>query len=809
MKRLLFGMILLLGSICSLHARETILLDAGWQFTLGDDPRYAAPAFDAHLWRTLDLPHDWSVEGGYDKKNPSGPQGGFMPCGIGWYRRTFSAPQDAQGARTFVRFDGVYMKSQVWINGRMVGEYPNGYNSFQYDITPFMRYDTTNVLAVRVDNSLQPGSRWYSGSGIYRSVHLLVTAQMHFSDGGVFITTPTVSAERAVIDMRYHIINHNYPETRFSWTDNKSLFVWLRDSNDSNAPQSETNNRVQKSCTLTSTLYDMEGHEIQRSVSEHQIGDYSEVDLSQQMTLNSPKRWSDKTPYLYKMVTTIGYDGREIDRIVTPVGVREVKFSADRGMEVNGEPVKLQGVCLHQNAGCFGTAVPLGVWRERLETLKAMGCNAIRPSHYPFMPEFYALCDSLGFYMSNEIFDEWDRGQEWGYSESTYGKMPYTYHLYFRQWAETDLRRMIRRDRNHPCVVLYMLGNEIPNQRIKGIEIAQKLKAIAHEEDPTRPVTAACDFFVGANIYGFMDVMDIAGYNYIDRIHPDSLYAAEHARYPNRILLGTETYHKTRNHCSVRDTKSCIGEFVWVGYDYLGEIVWPDYRGWAEGILDIAGFPKCEYYLRQSYWTEAPVVHIGVEQSAGRDFDWSPRDVTDHWNWASRGHDTLSVYVYSNCDEVELRLGNRSLGRQAVGHNDYYARWRTPFKAGRLTAIGYRSGKAVTRHQLQTTSEATQLHVSRIFRGEGVVRVELQAIDKAGLRVPDFNATVHVTGSAASRVMGLENGNQHDPQGTKYTSRSELPLYEGRMVVYLKPTSSAESTLTFSAEGIASTTLTL
>lgn len=783
-----------------LEAREVINLNQGWRFILGDGA-YGVPDVDDSDWRVLDVPHDWSIEGKYDKRNPSGPQGGFMPCGTGWYRLRFEAPASAKGNRVFVRFDGVYMKSQVWINGRMVGEYPNGYNSFEYDITPFVRQDTVNVLAVRVDNSLQPGSRWYTGSGIYRDVNLIVTSQMHFTDGSTFITTPEVSTERAKIAMRYEVINHNYPETRFSWTDNKSLFVWLRDQEDQDAPTSEGNHRVQKECTLTSILYDMEGNEVTRTESRQLIGDYTRTEMEQEMEVSEPRLWSDKTPYLYKLVTTISYDGKEADRIETPVGIRDIRFSAERGMEVNGKQVKIQGVCLHQNVGCFGSAVPLGVWRERLETLKAMGCNAVRVSHYPFMPRFYDLCDSLGLYVSNEIFDEWNRGQEWGYSESTYGKMPYTYHLYFNQWGETDLRRMIRRDRNHPSVILYMLGNEIPNQRIEGIEIARKLKAIAREEDPTRPVTAACDFFVGANVYGFMDEFDIAGYNYIDRIHTDSLYAAEHARYPHRMLLGTETYHKTRNHVSVRDHDYVLGEFVWVGYDYLGEIVWPDYRGWNEGILDIAGFPKMEYWLRKSYWMEDPVVHVGVQRSEGRDFDWSPCDVVDHWNWADR--DTVSVWVYTNCDEVELRVGRKSMGKKKVDPDAYSVEWSVPYRAGSVTAIGYRDGKKVTEHTLQTAGEPYALEVSRIIRYGDVVRAELQVVDEKGNRVPDSEVEVSVCGSAAGRVMGIENGNQYDPKGEKYTSKERGKSYEGRMVIYFEPSATA-SDVTFSAQGLQS-----
>lgn len=784
-----------------LAARESVCLNPDWRFILADDPAFGRPDFDDSRWRRLDLPHDWSIEGPYDKRNPSGPQGGYLPCGTGWYRKSFRIAPDRQGRRFFVRFDGVYMKSQTWINGRMVGEYPNGYNSFEYDITPFVRFDTVNVLAVRVDNSLQPGSRWYSGSGIYRDVHLVETDQLHFVDGTTFVTTPRADSAQAVVRVDCQVVCNNYPETVFNWTDNTSLFVWLRDENAPDAPApSPQNNRVQKECTLTSVLYDPQGREVGRTQTVRPIGDFSRHDFSQEIPLDRPRLWSPDSPALYRLVTTIGYDGRTADSLVTPVGIRSFRFSAERGMELNGKPLKIQGVCIHQNIGCFGSATPPGAWKERLLTLKAMGCNAIR-THYPLFPAFQDMCDTLGILVSKEIFDEWNRGQEWGYSESSYGKMPYTYHLYFEQWAETDLRRMIRRDRNHPSVFLYMLGNEIPNQRIEGIGIARKLKAIAREEDPTRPVTAACDFFVGANIYGFMDEFDIAGYNYIDRIHTDSLYAAEHARYPGRILLGTETYHATKNHVSIRDTPSAIGEFVWVGYDYLGEIVWPDYRGWSEGILDIAGFPKPEYYLRKSYWSSEPVVHIAVERSKGRDFQWSPRDAADHWNWADKGREPLPVYVYSNCDEVELSVAGRSLGRKKVGRDDYHALWSVPFRAGTVTATGYRDGKRVASHTLRTAGEPYALNVSRAFRYGEFVRAELEVVDRDGVRVPDCDAEITVGITAGSVVLGIDNGGQYDPQGTKYTSKEKGRCFDGRLVVYLKP-SSTSGRATFSSPGL-------
>lgn len=763
--------------------RQVISMNDGWKFKLGDGCNYSQIDFDDSSWRTLSVPHDWSIEGKYDKTEKSGPQGGYMPCGIGWYRKEFSVDKGMTNKRFFIRFDGVYMKSQVWINNTMVGEYPNGYNTFEYDITPFIKPGETNLLAVKVDNSLQPSSRWYTGSGIYRDVNLVVTDQLHFTHDGVFVTTKQVSPSEATLNIDYKIINHRYPETVFAWTDNTSHYVWI---NDGRKDQKKPNNRIQKECQLTSTLYDSNGMIVATVQTKHLIGDFTDNEMSQKLQVPQPLLWSDKTPHMYRLVSTVGYDGKVIDQVSSPVGIRDIHFSVENGMTVNGEPVKIKGVCLHQNVGCFGAAIPTEIWRQRLMDLKTMGCNAVRLSHYPFAPAFYDLCDSLGLYVSNEIFDEWNRGQEWDFSETSFGKMAYSYHLYFDQWADTDLRKMIRRDRNHPCVIMYMLGNEIPNQRIKGLEIARKLMSVCKEEDPTRPVTAACDFFVGANVYGFMDVFDIAGYNYIDRIHKDDLYLSEHKKYPNRILLGTETYHNTRNHVSVRDNKSVIGEFVWVGYDYLGEIYWPDYRGWNEGIFDIAGFPKSEYFLRKSYWSEEPVVYPAVADGPSRNFDWSPRNVKGCWNWEMAKDSLLDIYVYSNCDEVELSLNGKSLGRKPVDKNLYFASWKHPFKSGKLMATGYNKGKKVVDYTIKSAADPAKIGYVIKSGSSPIKRVEVSVRDKKGVLVNASGLLAEISPVGNIKVIGLDNGNQYDPSGEKYTSNNQIKTYEGKFVVYVE-----------------------
>ncbi len=783
---------------CDGLSAETVLpFNSDWRFRLKDDVGYASADFDDSSWRTVDVPHDWSIEGAYDRSNPSGPQGGFMPCGTGWYRKSFVLPDSLDNKRVFVRFDGVYMKSQVWINGRMVGEYPNGYNAFQYDITPYVnRGGGRNVLAVRVDNSLQPGSRWYTGSGIYRDVSLVLTNQQHFAYDGVFVSTPVATSNSAVVKVSARVVCNAYPETRFNWADNTDLYVWTRNSGNKNT--SGGNRRVSKDCSVRFALVSPDGSAAGDVTVDRNMGDFTDYDIDAEIPVSNPSLWSPDTPSLYTLECSLMCGDTVVDTHRVRVGIRSVEFSKD-GLKVNGKPEKFRGVCLHQNVGPFGVAVPPEVWAQRLRTLKDMGCNALRLSHYPFASYMYDLCDSLGFFVTNEIFDEWNRGQEWGYSETSYGKMPYSYHLYFDQWAETDLSRMIRRDRNHPCVALYVLGNEIPNQRIRGNEIARRLVDIAHREDPTRPVTAACDFFAGANIYGFMDNFDIAGYNYIDRIHTDSLYAQEKAAYPDRILLGTETYHAAGNPIWARRTDSCIGEFIWVGFDYLGEIVWDGYRGWDESMNDIAGFPKPEYYLRKSYWTSEPVVHAGVEcPNPHPDFPWTPRRVEDHWNWTP---DTIvDMIVYSNCDEVELRLAGKKLARGKVHPDSCLVRFPgVKYKPGTLEAVAFRGKKEVGRHKLATAGAPSRLETV-VVPGAKVDCIEVKVVDRNGNIVPDFaeNADFSALGC---EIAGVDNGNQYDPQGVKYSSKERGAFHKGRLRLYVRH-NGAPGTCSVSVDGM-------
>ena len=374
--------LLLLFVSATCYSEINIPFNDNWKFRLEDSADYATPDFDDTAWRLIDVPHDWSIEGKYDKNNPSGPQGGYMPCGIAWYRKSFILPDSLQNKRIYIRFDGVYMKSQVWINGRMVGEYPNGYNAFQYDITPFVnRGNARNVVAVKVDNSLQPASRWYTGSGIYRDVSIIATSQQHFAHDGIFVTTPEVTNERASVAIKAHVICNAWPETRFNWTDNTDLYVWTRNLGSKNSK--DGNRRISKDCTIEFTLTAQDGTIVGRNAIAKNMGDFTEYDIESSITVDKPSLWSPDSPALYNLTCRLLCGDELLDSKTFSIGIRSIEFS-NKGMKTNGKVDKLKGVCLHQNVGPFGVAVPRDVWLQRLKTLKEMGCNAIRMSHYPF-----------------------------------------------------------------------------------------------------------------------------------------------------------------------------------------------------------------------------------------------------------------------------------------------------------------------------------------------------------------------------------------------------------------------------------------
>jgi len=534
--------------------------NSGWHFYLGEVPGFQVPEFDDSEWRVLDVPHDWSIEGQFAENNPSSVSGAFLPMGIGCYRKHFVLPEGAKGKRIKIRFDGVYMNSSVYLNGIFLGNRPYGFSTFEYDLTPHLKFNgEKNVIAVKVDNSLVINSRWYTGSGINRNVHLFITEQQHFKSFETFFRTTSIDDNIAWMKVDCEVISNNYPES------DKINFQRFP----------EDWKKVTKDARIVALMKERNGNMVGESVESFELGDYTSVKSSMNIEVRNPVLWSDKNPYLYTLELQLWIKDRLIDSEMHKVGIRTVDFNSEQGLLVNGEKVVVKGVCLHKDAGSFGTAVPKDVWRYRLEKLKELGCNAIR-THGPVDPVFIDVCDEMGFYMMAEAFDEWNKRWHYGWSEDPAGKKNYTYHKFFNQWAETDLKDMVKRDRNHPSVFMYSVGNEVPEQRYAdGAKTLKKLMDWVKEEDDTRMVTSACDWAPWANANGFLDTMDIAAYNYPDRYFKEH-YREEHARYPNRILLGAENYQTLENWLAVRDNLYVVGLFLWVGIDYLGESLgWP------------------------------------------------------------------------------------------------------------------------------------------------------------------------------------------------------------------------------------------
>jgi beta-galactosidase len=795
---MLFGLILIfkisLVNAQTNNPREIILFDEGWRFWLGDDQSAKQPDFDDTSWRTLSVPHDWSIEGPFNPPPNGERNGGYFTHGIGWYRKSFMSPADTL-RKVVIEFDGVFMNSDVWINGQFLGRRPYGFIGFRYYITEYLKKDSSfNVIAVRVDDSAEPSLRWYAGSGIYRHVRLITTEYTHFRlDGGIFITTPEVSPEKAVVKTDY-IIDPNF-FTKQEYQD------WVKDPW---KVKPQTEDIALRTCVLDSDGKIVACAESKLTLESMHPGQHA----TQQVSVPNPRLWSNSSPNLYQLQSTLILNGRRLDETTTTFGIRSLKFDPDRGLFVNGKSVKLKGVCLHQDAGSFGNAVPIEIWAYRLGLLKEMGCNAIRPSHHPFAPEFYDLCDQLGFYVFDEAFDEWTRDWTLNFTENTRGKAKYGYHLYFNQWYETDLRAMLHRDRNHPSVILYSIGNEIPDQfNDDGWKLAKKLIDICHEEDSTRPATSACDQSYVSSRNGFMDQLDIAGYNYIDRLYGDSTYVPEHRRFPNRIFLGTETSHQIHYWLGVRDNDYVIGDFIWTGIDYLGEARNSLSRGSSSGEIDLSGGKKTSFYQRAAYWRTDPVLQLFVLSGEKPQNAWQSQPALPKWNWPEKT--SVDVRAATNCDEVELFLNNHSLGRKAISHNLYFNDWNVNYKSGELKAIGYNKGKQVVTSKLLTPDVASKLQIASVTLpiASDIVLCEVTVTDKAGLIVIDGKAAITVQVEGEGKLIGLDNGELDYTGSFKTNTRNS---YQGRLLVAVKrisPAADGEIHILASAPGLSTAIL--
>ncbi|MBN2167533.1 MAG: DUF4982 domain-containing protein [Marinilabiliaceae bacterium] len=778
--------------------------DTEWKFSLGDFPKASQAEFDDANWRTLDVPHDWSIELDNNKDAPGGGNIGFFPTGIGWYRKTFDIPKYNPYKNYAIEFDGILSNSEVWINGTYLGKRPYGYASFSYSLNGLLK-SKDNVISVRVDNSKQPNSRWYTGSGIYRHVRMVETEQLHFEKWGVFYYTKSIDDENAVLHLESTVINQN------SYAVND---VVIRHS-----------------------VLDMEGKEVAFAITSIPVNAKSPIRTEHEIKVDAPLLWSIESPNLYTLKSVILIDGKETDCVFNNLGIRTIEYNVDKGFLLNGKQVKMKGVNLHHDGGPVGAAVPERVWERRLEILKEGGCNAIRTAHNPMAPEFYDLCDKLGFLVMDEAFDEW-----------VHGKRDYSYKLYFNDWYEKDLKAMVYRDRNHPSVVMWSIGNEVPDQSTdEGPELARKMINICKEADPTRLVTAgndriAADDNPASEAYLAEFENEIVGYNYPDRWHErrELNYHPDKQKYPNRRVVATEStgmggvrgaYFLGRNPDKIQASYSygrvidveqrwkytmlydyVIGDFMWTGIDYYGESWrWPS-RGASSGYLDNCGFKKDGYYFFKSIWTEDPTLHL-----------------LPHWNLpAEREGQIVPVICYTNCDTVELFLNGKSYGEKHLefprkgnteqwnkpeagkvntSTGDLHLSWDVPYEPSELLAKGKKNGKEYT-YRLVTAGEPAQIQLTvdrNIIKADpsDVAHIIVEIIDKNGNFVPTANNLIHFEIEGAE-IIGVENSNMSDLSSSKAMERK---AFNGLCLAIVQAKKTGKITLKAVSEGLKDATM--
>ncbi len=794
---------LFLGACSSLssESRERLSFNDGWLFSLADDSLAARPEFVDSGWRKLNLPHDWAIEGDFSQDNPSGTGGGALPGGVGWYRKTFVAENKDKGKHFRIEFDGVYMNSEVFINGTCLGKRPYGYISFSYDLTPYLKWGEKNVIAVRVDNAEQPNSRWYSGCGIYRNVWLLKTGDVCVAEWGTYVTTAKVDGQGASLN----------------------LVTTLENTGKENAD-----------VTVRSVLKDAEGKEVAQAESPANVVAEKSAEIAQELQVTSPQLWDVEHPYLYSLVTEVMKGGQCVDRYVTPVGIRTFSFDAAKGFVLNGKPTKINGVCMHHDLGCLGAAVNVRAMERQLQMLKEMGCNGIRCSHNPPAPEWLDLCDRMGFIVMDEAFDMWRKK-----------KTAYDYSLYFNEWHERDLHDFILRDRNHPSVFMWSIGNEVLEQwsdaqaDTLSLEEANLILNFGHSADmlakegevsinslltkkmadfvkaldPTRPVTAGCNEPNPANHLFRSEALDIIGYNYHNVNIPDvprnfpgkpfiitesnsALMTRGYYRMPSdEMFIWPERWDKpfydATFACSSYDnchapwgntheenlllTKKndfISGQYVWTGFDYIGE---PTPYGWPArssyfGIIDLAGFPKDVYYLYQSEWSNKQVLHL-----------------FPHWNWTA-GQDVDMWCYYNQADEVELFVNGKSQGVKAKDENHLHVVWRVKYEPGSVKVVARKDGKVVGEKEIRTAGEPKKIRLTPDRNtlnadGKDLSFVTVEIVDAEGNLCPLADNLVHFEVEGNLFIAGVDNGSQTSMERFKDNKRK---AFNGKCLVVLQ-----------------------
>lgn len=761
-------------SVKAQQTRVTSNFNADWKFFKGDAKQAQSTSFDDTKWRNVTLPHDWSIEGPFNEKWASATA--YLPSGIGWYRKTFALPKNIQNKYVAIYFDGVYKNSEVWINGHFLGLRPNGFISFEYDLTPYLHKTGKNTIAVRVDHSQFADSRWYTGSGINRNVSLIAVEPIHVKQWGVAFTTPVVSNELAAALAKVSVQNQT------SKPQEVTIKATLRDQKNKLVSSGQTKIKTAKN-----------------SVSEGAIP----------LIVKTPELWSVDHPNLYQLTVKTYVAGKETDNYTDEVGIRSFRFDADKGFFLNGENLKLKGVCLHGDAGALGTAVPKEVWERRLEKLKEVGCNAIRMSHNPHAGYFYKLADQLGFLVMDEAFDEWETGKnKWisGWNVGTPGKDGY--HEYFKDWADRDLKDMMLRNRNRPSIIMWSIGNEIDypndpysdpilntgsNPQIYGKgylpdhpaakrlgEISKELVKVAKGVDTTRPITAALAGVVMSNKTTYPENLDVVGYNY-----QEYRYQEDHKEYPKRVIYGSENGMGLDAWLAVEDNPFISAQFLWTGVDYLGEADrWPA-RSNDFGLLDLAGNAKPIFYFRKSLWTTKPMVSLAVSDapvySAKNKVNYGKLKAS--WNWVSG--QIVHVAGFTNCSSAELFLNGKPLGKKAQTPERIIF-WDVPYEPGVLVVKAYHDGETVT-DTLRSSGKAaeihTQIYTSKLQKSAKMAQIELQLVDEKGNLVHNDDREVSVLVSSAGKLAGIESGSTTSHDDYKSNKRATL---NGKLLIFVE-----------------------
>jgi len=756
-------LLLLAATVCFANSRpeKTVSFNQNWRFNLGDVTDAKDAGFNDSQWRQLDLPHDWSIEGEFSENAPSGTGGGALPGGVGWYRKTFTIPGTAKGKLIFIEFDGVYRNSEVWLNGHYLGKRPYGYSTFEYELTPHLFYGARqNVIAIKVDNSQQPNSRWYSGSGIYRNVWLTTLDPVHVEHWGTYVTTPEVSEQSASVAIKTKVSN----------------------GSSSAVP-----------VDLTTIIQDANGREVARATEKDVVAKGNHAEVSQTLKVSTPVLWSDERPYVYKVISQLKQGARVVDRYETPLGIRTFRFDVDKGFFLNGKPLKIRGTCNHHDLGSLGAAVNTRAIERQLQVLKAMGVNGLRTSHNPPAPELLDLADRMGFIVMDEAFDMWK-----------IAKTKYDYHLDWDQWHKRDLEDMVLRDRNHPSIFMWSIGNEVMEQWNKnptGGTITKELTAIVRNLDRTRPITSACNGVSRDNKVITEGDLDLVGTNYAHGRLPEFA-----KMFPGRAIIGTETnsaLHMRGSYrmpsdeilrwprkdedilkisptyeCSAYDNSTAnwgsaheetwklvknhdffSGMYIWTGWDYIGEptpFPWPAVSSYF-GIIDLAGFPKDPFYFYQSEWTNTPVLHV-----------------FPHWNW-KQGDKVDVVAYFNNADEVELFLNGQSQGTKRKEGDNMHVFWRLAFEPGVLKAVSRKNGQVVLSREVRTAAEPAKIVLvpdRQTIKADGVDLsfVTVKIVDQNGTLVPlaDNLVKFEVTGGT---IAGVDNGNQISHESFKGNQR--------------------------------------